>query len=133
MFKTKTLVITARHDWGVEGTKKRVIERFETLKTNFLQLVAVTEMTWVDDVAHFRVRALGQTVTAVCDVKPKDLEIVIALPWLLGRFAGPLEKFIDSHGDVLKAKPKAGAPPPIMEPLPFHRRLFKSKRPRLDA
>lgn len=120
----KTVVVTARHDWRVEDTKARLVARFTTLRANFRDLIGTVDVTWSGHYARVTIRTLGQTVTALCDIQPKELRILVRLPWTLAGFAGPIETFLYSHGDVLEASPKPDRVRPVMMPLAYHHRLL---------
>ena len=100
---SRSIVMTFPHDLGVAEAKKRISERFEALKTQYVQKIGHAEMVWVADVAHLRVAALGQTATAEIDVKAADIRVEVHLPWLLATMAGKIEGLLNSNAkDALR-------------------------------
>ncbi len=80
---SKSIIVSLPHDLGVEAAKKRVSERINLLRHEYLDKLAYSEVAWTGDRADVRVVALGQTITAQLDVKPDSLRIEVRLPWVL--------------------------------------------------
>ncbi len=107
----RTIVITSRHDLGIEGAKKRLSDRFDVLKTSYMDRIGAAELTWDGNTGRAWATCLGQKGSAVFDVQDRDLKIEIELPWLLAPMGGLLESIIRGNADALDpgAKP-SGAP-----------------------
>ncbi len=100
---SRSIVMTFPHDLGVTEAKKRIGERFEVLKTQYVEKIGQAEMVWVADVAHLRVAALGQTATAEIDVKTAEVRVEVHLPWLLAAMAGKVEGLLKNNAkDALR-------------------------------
>ena len=100
---SRSIVMTFPHDLGVAEARKRITERFDALRTQYVEKVGHAEMAWVDDVAHLRVAALGQTATAEIDVKTAEIRVEVHLPWLLAAMAGKIEGLLKSNAqDTLR-------------------------------
>ena len=100
---SRSITMTFPHELGVPDAKKRIAERFDLLKSQYIDKVGHAELAWVGDVAHMRCSAIGQTATATIDVQPKDIRVEIQLPWLLAAIAGKVEKALQSNAnDVLR-------------------------------
>lgn len=97
------ITVTVPHTLGVEAAKKRLDERIEALRREYVDKVAQSEVTWTGDVATIRVAALGQTATARMTVLPEVVRIEVQLPWLLAKLSGGLQGFISQNAnDVLR-------------------------------
>ncbi len=102
----KSIVVTFPHDLSVAEAKRRLTEQVAVMKQNYLDKIGTGEMTWVDDVAHLRVSAIGQTTTAEIDVKPAEIRVEVHLPWLLAALANKIEGVLKSNGkDALRLGP----------------------------
>ena len=100
---SRSIVMTFPHDLGVGEAKKRITERFDLLRTQYVEKVGHAELAWVSDVAHLRVTALGQTATAEIDVKTAEIRVEVHLPWLLAAMAGKIEGMLKSNAqDTLR-------------------------------
>lgn len=100
---SRSITMTFPHDLSVPEAKKRIDERFDLLKQQYIDKVGRAELAWVGDVAHLRCSAIGQTATAEIDIQPKDIRVEIQLPWLLAAIAGKVEKALQSNAkDVLR-------------------------------
>ena len=98
----RTIVITSRHDLGVERVKAQIAARFASLKAAYVDRVGTAELFWDGDVGHACATALGQKGTATLAVTAHDLRIEIMLPWLLAPMAGFLETLIRGNADALQ-------------------------------
>lgn len=97
------ITVTVPHDLGVETAKKRLAERIEALRREYVDKIAQSEVSWAGDVATIRVAALGQTATATMTVLPDMVRIEVQLPWLLAKLAGTVQGFISQNAkDVLR-------------------------------
>jgi hypothetical protein len=103
----KSIVLTFPHELGVAEGKKRVTESVELVRKTYVEKVGgTTELTWVGDTANLRVAVLGQTITAIVDVKPADVRIEVTLPWLLATLATKIERVLKSNAaDTLRLGP----------------------------
>ena len=97
----RVVVITSKHDLGVEGAKQRVIDRFAVLKTTYMDRIGGADLTWNGNTGHAWVSSLGQRGTAILHVDATHLKIEIQLPWLLAGLAGLVESIIRSNADAL--------------------------------
>lgn len=100
---SRSLSMTFPHDLGVSEAKRRINERFELLKSQYVDKIGHAEMVWVGDVANLRVAALGQTATAEIDVQAADIKIEVQLPWLLAAMANKIQGVLESNAqDTLR-------------------------------
>ncbi len=96
---SRSLTMTFPHDLGVPEVKRRINERFDLLKSQYVDKIGHAEMVWVGDVAHLRVAALGQTATAEIDVQAVDIKIEVHLPWLLAAMANKIQGVLKSNAE----------------------------------
>ena len=62
---------------------------------------AQVEQTWNGDTLSFRVGAMGQTVDGSLTVFDDCVDIVVSLPWLLAKLAGPITQKLESETQLL--------------------------------
>jgi hypothetical protein len=89
----KSIVVTVPHDLGADAAKSRITNGIERLRTEYLDKIAHTEVSWSGNKADLRVSALGQTLTAQLDVQNDLIRIEVRL---LGILSGLLSKVQDS-------------------------------------
>lgn len=94
----KSIVVTFPHEFGIPEAKRRITEQVETVKRTYIDKLGHGEMVWVEDTAHLRVSALGQTATAEIAVKPAEIRVEVRLPWLLAAIAGKVEGLLKASG-----------------------------------
>lgn len=100
---SRSITMSFPHDLAVPEAKKRISERFDLLKHQYIDKVGHAELAWVGDVAHMRCSAIGQTATAEISVQPANIHVEIQLPWLLAAIANKVEKALQSNAkDVLR-------------------------------
>jgi hypothetical protein len=97
------ITVTVPHKLGVETAKKRLDERLQALRREYVDKVAHSEVSWAGDVATIRVNALGQSATAEITVLSDMARVEVQLPWLLAALAAPIQDVISRNAkDVLK-------------------------------
>ena len=94
---SRSIVMTFPNEFGVAEARRRIDERFGVLKHEYIDKIGSADMTWVSDVAHLRVAALGQNATAEIDVKQGDIRIEVHLPWLLATMASKIQGFLQKN------------------------------------
>ena len=94
---SRSIVMTFPHQLGIAEAKKRIAERFELLKAQYMDKIGQAEIAWVGDVAHLRVAALGQTATAEIDIKAAEIRVEVHLPWLLAAMANKIEGLLNKN------------------------------------
>ncbi len=105
------IVITLPHRLGAAEAKKRVAERMEILRRDYIDKFAHTEAVWNGDAADVRVVAFGQTVTGKVTVMSDALQIEVNLPWFLAALTGPIQKVLKNNAEetlrIGRSPPKA--------------------------
>lgn len=94
---SRSIVMTFPHELGVAEAKKRIDERFDLLKREYVEKIGRADIAWVGDVAHLRVAALGQTATAEVDIQPASIRVEVHLPWLLAGMANKIQSLLKSN------------------------------------
>jgi hypothetical protein len=105
----KSIVVTVPHDLGADAAKDRVAKGIERLRTDYLDKIARSEVSWSGNKADVRVSALGQTLTAQLDVQNDSLRIEVRL---LGILSSLLNKTQDRLIDSVKSSLRIERAPP---------------------
>ena len=104
---SRSIVMAFPHDLSVPEAKKRINERFDLLKSQYVDKIGHAEVVWVGDVAHIKVSALAQNATAEIAVEPANIRCEIHLPWLLAAMANKVEGLLQKNAkDTLLLGPK---------------------------
>jgi len=93
------IVITLPHRLGAAEAKKRVAERMEILRRDYIDKFAHTEAVWSGNTADVRVVAFGQTVTGKVSVMSDVLQIEVNLPWFFAALTGPIQNVLKSNAE----------------------------------
>ena len=88
------------HTLGKAEARRRIADNIHRL-TEHIPGGGHVESGWTGDQLNLRVAALGDTVQASVDVEETKVHVRVLLPGLLGMFAGPLQAFMHSQGNVL--------------------------------
>ncbi|QBR72392.1 hypothetical protein CU048_15120 [Beijerinckiaceae bacterium] len=96
---SNSIVITVPHRLGAEEAKKRIAERIEVLRRDYIDKLAYSEAKWNGDKADLRVVAFGQTATGKLDVMNDSLRIEVQLPWILASLAGKIQGILKSNAE----------------------------------
>ncbi len=96
---SRSISMTFPHDLGAVEAKRRIAERFELVKREYVDKIGQAEIAWVGDVAHLRVAALGQTATAEIDVQPAEIKVEVHLPWLLAAMANKIQSLLKTNAE----------------------------------
>jgi hypothetical protein len=94
---SKSIVVTMPHDLGAEVAKKRVAERIELLRHDYIDKLAYSEVNWTGNRANLRVVAFGQTATAQLDVQSDSLRIEVQLPWILAALSNKIQDVLTNN------------------------------------
>lgn len=90
----QSIVITVPHNLGVDGARKRIEERIEILRTQYVDKLGRSDINWTGDTANLRVEALGQSMTAQIEVMATAVRIEAQLPWLLAALGEKAKGFL---------------------------------------
>lgn len=102
---SKPLVVNVPHELGRAEARRRVDAGVAQLIGQIGAVGAITQ-TWREDVLHFSLVALGQTVTGLVAVEDREVRMEIILPGVLGLIASKLKGRIRNEGQVLLGGPQ---------------------------
>ena len=94
-----SIVITVPHRLGTAEAKRRIAERMEALRRDFIDKIGHSEAKWNDDTADVRVVVLGQSVTGTILVVKDSVRIEVQLPWLLAALTGKIQGVLQSNAE----------------------------------
>lgn len=94
-----TITITVPHKLGAEVARKRVNDQLLKLQQEYMSHLAHSEINWVGDVAHIKVSALGQQVSAEVAVLADSVRVDIHLPLLLSMLGGKVKDLITQRAN----------------------------------
>jgi len=96
---SNAIVITVPHRLGSEEAKRRISERIELLRRDYIDKLAYSEANWNGDTANLRVVAFGQTATAQLYVMSDALRIEVQLPWILAALTGKVQGVLKTNAE----------------------------------
>jgi hypothetical protein len=94
----KSITVTLSHTLGTIEAKKRISERIELLRTQYIDKFAYSEVIWSGDRADIKVVAFGQSITAQLYVLPNMVSIEVQLPWFLAALANKIQGVLAHNG-----------------------------------
>ncbi len=99
----KTISITLPHALGVTEAKRRVQDQLERMRTEYVDKIGHSQVSWAGDEAKVDVAALGQAASATIAVLPDALRIEVQLPWILAALSSKVQGFLQSNAtDALR-------------------------------
>jgi hypothetical protein len=96
---SNSIVITVPHNLGAEEAKRRIVERLERLRRDYVDRLGYSEMNWSGDTADLRVVAFGQTVTGKICVMSDSLCVEVQLPWILAALTNKIQGVLKSNAE----------------------------------
>ena len=100
---SRSITMSFPHELGVAEAKRRIGERFDLLKREYVDKIGKADIAWVSDTAHLDVSAIGQRATAEIEVKAAEIRVEVHLPWLLAAMASKVEGLLKSNAkDTLR-------------------------------
>ncbi len=99
------LTITIPHQLGLDEAKRRVREQADQLLGQQGGMLERVEQRWDGDTLHFHVGAVGQSVSGSAQFTQQNVQLDIALPWMLSLLAGSVKKRIEQQGHKLLGPP----------------------------
>jgi hypothetical protein len=97
------LTITIPHELGRAEAKRRIQEQASQIERQHATKFEHFEQRWEGDTLHFKVGAVGQSVSGSAFFTEQDVQLSIALPWMLRLLAGTLKQQIETQGRNLLA------------------------------
>jgi hypothetical protein len=95
----KSIIVTVPHDLGAEVARKRVATGIETLRRDYVDKLAHSEIVWIGDRADLKVVAFGQTTLAQIDVRHDCLRIEVHLPWIFATLTSRVQSVLVSRAE----------------------------------
>ncbi|HUI21081.1 MAG TPA: polyhydroxyalkanoic acid system family protein [Methylocella sp.] len=96
---SNAIVVTVPHNLGAQEAKRRIAERIEHLRRDYIDKLAYSEVNWNGDAADLRVVAFGQTATAKILVTSDALRIEVQLPWILAALTSRIQGFLKTNAE----------------------------------
>src|ERR1700730_5666055 len=96
---SNSIIITVPHRLGAEEAKKRIAERIELLRRDYIDKRAYSEPNWNGGTANLRVVVFGQTATAHLYVMNDALRVEVQLPWILAALTGKIQGVLKSNAE----------------------------------
>lgn len=97
---SQTITLDLQHQLGREGAKARIESKIGRLADK-IPGGATVEHRWEGDSLHFTVTAMGQQVASRLDVQESIVHAEVALPGMLGLFAGKVREMLEKEGPRL--------------------------------
>lgn len=96
----QTISVDLPHQLGREGARARIDSKIGRLAEKIPGGATVAHR-WEGDSCHFTVTAMGQQVVSRLDVADAHVHAEIALPGMLGLFAGKVREMLVKEGPRL--------------------------------
>lgn len=102
---SRPVTISIPHNLGKAEARARIDKGFDQMKAQMAAAsVSNVRQVWAGDRLNFNAQALGQTFNGAIDVGEQDVKIEVALPGLLGMFAGKIAGTLKQQGTLLLEK-----------------------------
>jgi hypothetical protein len=96
---SNSIVITVPHNLGAEEAKRRIVERLERLRRDYVDRLGYSEVNWSGDTADLRVVAFGQTATGKISIMSDSLRVEVQLPWILAALTNKIQGVLKSNAE----------------------------------
>lgn len=104
---SKPVVVNIPHELGRAEARRRIDEGVGKL-TSQIGAVGDVQQAWKDDVLHFSLQAIGQTVTGTIVVLDREVRLEVHLPGIFAMIAGKVKGRLKEQGQILLEGPKRG-------------------------
>jgi putative polyhydroxyalkanoate system protein len=99
------LTISIPHQLGRTEAKRRIDELASHLQDQSGGMFKGVQQRWDGDTLHFAVSAAGQSISGTALVNEQNVNLDIALPWMLSLLAGTVKKQVEQQArDLLGHK-----------------------------
>lgn len=102
---SKPVVVTIPHELGRAEARRRISEGAGQL-TSQIGAVGELKQAWQDDVLHFSLQAIGQTVSGTIAVMEREVRLEVQLPGIFAMIAGKVKGRLKEQGQILLEGPK---------------------------
>jgi hypothetical protein len=96
---SNSIVITVPHRLGAEEAKRRIADRIELLRRDYIDKLAYSEANWNGNQGDLRVVAFGQTATGHLDIMDESLRIEVQLPWILAALTSKIQGILKTNAE----------------------------------
>lgn len=101
----RPIAISIPHNLGKAEARSRIANGFDQMKEQMAAAsVSNIQQAWAGDRLNFNAQAMGQSFPGAIDVGEQDIKIEVALPGLLGMFAGKIAGKLKQQGTLLLEK-----------------------------
>src|SRR5690348_10859824 len=97
----KPLTVSIPHRLGRDEAVRRIKSGLGEARSQFAQLITLSEGTWDENRLSLEARALGQVATGLIDVRDDHVQVTVQLPWLLEKFARAVVPQIQRQGTLM--------------------------------
>ncbi len=97
---SQTITLDIPHQLGRAGARARIESKIGRLADK-IPGGGTVEHRWEGDSLHFTVTAMGQQVASRLDVAESIVHAEVALPGMLGLFAGKVREMLEKEGPRL--------------------------------
>lgn len=104
---SKPVVVSIPHELGRAEARRRIENGVGQL-TSQIGAVGELKQAWKDDVLHFSVHAIGQTVTGTIAVEDREARVEVMLPGIFAMIANKVKGRLRDEGQLLLSGPKKG-------------------------
>ena len=104
---TKPVVVNIPHELGRAEARRRIDEGVGRL-TSQIGAVGEVKQEWRDDVLHFSLQAIGQTITGTIGIAERDVRLEVQLPGIFAMIANKVKGRLRDEGQLLLSGPKKG-------------------------
>jgi hypothetical protein len=101
---SQPVVVVIPHRLGKDEALRRIRSGLASARVNWSHLVQIREETWDADRVRFAVSALGQHAQGAIDVREREVELTVTLPWLLAKLAERIAPVIRREGVLMLEK-----------------------------
>jgi putative polyhydroxyalkanoate system protein len=94
----RTIRLSVPHNLTQAEARTRIQSGIAKLREQHGHRAANIRETWTQDHLDFELTAMGQHIRGRMDVKPQDVQLELDLPFMLGMFAGRIQKEVEQEG-----------------------------------
>jgi hypothetical protein len=102
---TKPVVVNIPHELGRAEARRRIDEGIGRL-TSQIGAVGEVKQEWRDDILHFSLVAIGQTVSGTIAILDREVRLEVHLPGIFAMIAGKVKGRLKEQGQILLEGPK---------------------------
>lgn len=101
--------VAVPHNLGREEARRRMRARVGELPAHLPAGIADVRSSWTgEDRMAIEVTAMGQRVTAICDVEDKIVRVTMTLPLMLSFLSGAIAGAVERKGAALLLEDRPG-------------------------